>query len=158
MANNYEHYVAYYTAQAEGRGVGESITTGRVRRGDGLGSFLGGLFRKVMPYIKSGASTVGSELLNVGVGLLRDTFKGSDLKSSVKERVTAAGTNLGGKASNKLQSMLGLGYKRKRRTRKRQSAPTKRRKKTPRARSKKTPAARTKKTPRRSRKRDIFGF
>jgi len=145
--NNHGDYCAYYQAQSEGRGVGGVFKGVRSQRGEGLGSFLGGIFRRVMPYIKSGASAIGSELLNTGIGLLRDTLNGKDAKASVQERVTTAGTNLGTKASKNLASMFGMGYKRKARCKKGQSRTAKRQKRS-RATSKK----------RIVRKRDIFGI
>lgn len=111
MNDEYEQYLAYFEAQANGRGVGGTFKSVRLQKGNGIGSFLGGLFRKVLPYIKNGASALGNELLNTGVGLLRDHLKGTDPRTSINERMKMAGTNLGDKASAKLQSMLGLGYK-----------------------------------------------
>jgi hypothetical protein len=110
MNDEYEQYLAYFEAQALGRGVGGTFKSIRLQKGNGIGSFLGGLFRKVLPYIKNGASALGNELLNTGVSLLRDHLKGADPRTSIKDRVKSAGTNLGDKASAKLQSMLGLGY------------------------------------------------
>jgi hypothetical protein len=134
-----ERFYAYYQAQALGRGVGGGLKFTRTQRGNGIGSYFGGLFRRIMPYVKSSLSTVGSELANTGVNILRDYISGKDPKSSINERISTAGTNLSNKASAKLSNMLGLGYKRRRKSPKDQSSLCKRRKKV-------------------LRKRDIFGF
>lgn len=145
MSNADDHHFAYYQAQANGRGVGGGIKFAKTQRGNGIGSFFSGLFRRIMPYIKSGVGAVGSELASSGANILRDVFKGRSTKDSLNERLTDAGTNLGAKASAKVSSMLGLGYKRKRKNGKKQSSSCKRRKK----------AARKIRV---SRKKDIFGF
>jgi len=147
MSEDYTKYIAYFEAQASGSGgVGGNFKSVRLQRGNGIGSFFSGLFRKVLPYLKSGASAVGNELLNTGVSLLKDHLKGADPRTSIKERITNAGSNLGGKASAKFQQMLGLGYKKRKPQSKVQSSLGKRRKK----------AEPLKKTIKR--KRDIFGF
>jgi hypothetical protein len=149
MSDDYGHYLAYFESQANGRGVGGNFKSVRLQKGNGIGSFFGGLFRKVMPYIKSGASALGNELLNSGVGILRDHLRGVDPKASIKTRVNAASTNLGEKASAKLQSMLGLGYKKRHADSKpHSSSDIKRRRVAPGKVSKRKPR----------RKRDIFGF
>jgi hypothetical protein len=147
MSDEYGHYIAYFQSQANGRGVGGNFKSVRLQKGNGIGSFFGGLFRKVMPYITSGASALGNELLNTGVGLLRDHIRGVDPKTSIRERVNAASANLGGKASTKLQSMLGLGYKKRAGTQIAHSTSGHKRRKV---------APQKRKVP--QRKRDIFGF
>jgi hypothetical protein len=117
----------------------------RYQKGNGIGSFFSGLFRKMLPYIKSGASAIGNELLDTSVGLLRDHINNADPRTSIKNRLTSAGTNLSTKASNKLQSMLGLGYKKRKFDKNPHSSPG----------CKKRKVAPSRKT---RRKRDIFGF
>lgn len=117
----------------------------RTQRGNGIGAFFSGLFRRILPYIKGSARAVGSEFASTGANILRDVLDGRATKDSITERITTSGTNLGNKASEKINSMLGLGYKRKRTRAKAQSAACKRRKKVARK-------------PKKSRKRDIFGF
>lgn len=146
MSNGAEQHIAYYQAQANGRGVGGVHKYAKTQRGNGIGSFFGGLFRRIMPYIKSGISSVGSELVSSGANILRDVLKGRDTKDSISERLTNVGTNLGAQASAKVSSMLGLGYKRRRKTVKKQSSSCKRRKKV----ARKPKVSRNKK--------DIFGF
>jgi hypothetical protein len=143
-------YTLYYLRQAEGGYYGDYHTSSQ--KGDGLGSFLGGIFRKIFPLFKSGVGAVGKEALATGVNLLKDVISGRSMKDSVRDRVFQAGTNLSEKAANKMKSMVGSGYKRRKRKRKRQSSTvTKRRKiKTTKKRKRKHSVVR------KSRKRDIF--
>jgi hypothetical protein len=104
-------YTLYYLRQAEGRDHGGSYR-GSSQKGDGLGSFLGGLFRRIFPLLKSGVKTLGTEALSSGIHLLRDVITGKPLKDSVRQRVTEAGTNLTAKAARKVESMVRSGYKR----------------------------------------------
>jgi hypothetical protein len=149
-----EMYVQYYLDQAEGRGIGGNFKGLKGQKGNGLGSFLSGLFRSVFPYIKSGTKTIGNELFNTGVNLLRDNLNGKNFKESLKTRVTEAGNSLTSKAAKKLESMVGSGLKTRKRRRKTQSTIGRKAK-----RSKKQSSKRGK-TKRRKTKRcrkDIFG-
>lgn len=42
----------------------------RYQRGSGLFSALGGLFRTVLPFLKSGAKAIGKEAFKVGANVL----------------------------------------------------------------------------------------
>jgi hypothetical protein len=140
-------YTLYYLNQAQGHYGGSYH--GITQKGDGLGSFLGGLFRRIFPLLSSGAKAVGREALSTGVGLLKDAMNGRSLKESVFDRVTQAGTNLTNKAAKKMESMVGNGYKRGKRKRKAQSqSVAKRRKISNRSR---------KQTKTKRKRRDIFG-
>jgi hypothetical protein len=146
-----EQYTLYYLRQAEGGYYGDYHTSSQ--KGDGLGSFLGGIFRKIFPLFKSGAGAVRKEALSTGVNLLKDVISGRAMKDSVRARVLQAGTNLSEKAANKMQSMVGSGYKRRTRKRKRQSSSvTKRRK----VRATKKTKSKRKRRVKRKKKRDIF--
>ncbi|XP_063994371.1 uncharacterized protein F54H12.2-like [Diachasmimorpha longicaudata] len=63
-------YIAYYANQAGGGTVDRYSDFGRVfvgspyQRGHGIGAFLGGLFRRILPYLGSAARAVGKEALN----------------------------------------------------------------------------------------------
>jgi len=151
-----ERYIAYYTAQA--RGVGGGYKGFRTQKGAGLGSFLASLYRRVMPYISSGAKALGSELLNSGVNILRDGINNKNLKESIGTHLTSAGKNLGEKASSSVQSMLGLGYKRKRGPKAGQSRSNKRPRKTCKKSAKKKKGKKAKKKPPKRKAKDIFGF
>lgn len=108
MGSPYEHY---YSCQA-GSGIGIIYKGVPYQRGHGIGSFLGGLFRSVLPLLKSGARAVGKEALSAGVGLLSDLVSARPLDESIKTRLKTANSNLKRKADEKIDSMMtGSGYK-----------------------------------------------
>lgn len=147
-----DQYTLYYMRQAEGRNGGSFHSP--TMKGDGLGSFLGNLFRRIFPLLSSGAKVVGQEALSTGVGLLKDALNGRSLKESMYDRVSQAGKNLSEKAAKKMEGMVGNGYKRRKRKRKSQSrAASKRRKVSKKPRKKKRSTVNTRKR----KKRDIFG-
>ena len=146
-------YTQYYLRQAEGRYGGDY--RGMTQKGDGLGSFLGGLFRRIFPLVSSGAKAVGREALSTGVNLLRDAISGRSMKESVRERVKQAGSNLTNKAAQKMESMVGSGYKKGKRRRRTQSRANVKRRKVTRKKANKTKKRRIVK--RKSKRRDIFG-
>lgn len=112
--NNICPYQHYYTHQA-GTGIGVIYKGVSHQRGHGIGSFLGGLFRSVLPLFSSGAKVIGKEALNAGVGLLSDMVQAKPLQESVKDRFKEATLNLKRKADDKIDRvMTGSGYKRKR--------------------------------------------
>jgi hypothetical protein len=148
-------YTNYYLRQAAGRDHVEPFRS-YSQKGDGIGSFLGGLFRRVLPLFSSGAKAIGKEALSTGVNLLRDMLSGRPMKESVSSRVTEAGTNLTKKAATKMGSMVGSGYKTRKRKKRSQSRPViKRRKVSRKAIRKKKPKRKPKK--RVKKLRDIFG-
>lgn len=108
----YEHY---YSHQA-GSGIGVIYKGAAYQRGHGIGSFLGGLFRSVLPLLSSGARVVGKEALNAGVGLLSDMVNARPMEDSIKTRLKDATSNLKRKAHDKIDrlNMSGSGYKTKR--------------------------------------------
>lgn len=134
-----DQYFEYYQAQA--RGIGGGFKGVRSQKGSGLGSFLAGIFRKVIPYLKQGAKAFGSELVDTGTNLLRSKLNNEDMGESIDKHLGAAGRNLGSKAALSVKSMLGMGYKKRRSStpahsrgckRPRKKAPAKKkRKKTP---------------------------
>ena len=74
-------YEDYYTKQSGGElpvfyGAG-------TQRGYGIGSVLGGLFRRALPFLKSGAEILGKQALNVAT----DMINGKSFKESAKDRV-----------------------------------------------------------------------
>lgn len=104
----YEHY---YKHQA-GTGVGVIYKGALHQRGHGIGSFLGGLFRSVLPLLSSGAKAIGKEALNAGVGLLKDMAATKPMEESIKNRFKEASSNLKRKADSKIDSLMsGSGYK-----------------------------------------------
>lgn len=117
------HYTAYYTAQiGGGSGIRQVYEGSRYQLGHGgIGSFLSGLFRTVLPYIKSGAWAVGKEAISAGFNVLDDVISGNSIKQSVKNNARQSGINLKNKAARKITEMMGGGYKRRGIKRKRQS-------------------------------------
>lgn len=123
----YDPYVKYYEDQA---GNGINVFRGAsFQRGHGIGGFLGGLFRTVLPLIKSGARAIGKQALSTGVGLLGDVVDKKPFKQSFKSRMSEAGENLKRKAESKVRQMSGSGLKNAKRIRTRHSSLVLRRKK-----------------------------
>lgn len=115
MGCPYEHY---YSHQA-GSGIGIIYKGVPHQRGHGIGSFLGGLFRSVLPLLARGAKVVGKEALNAGVGLLSDVVSARPLDESLKNRLKNVTNNLKRKSDQKIDSLMsGSGYKIKRLNRK----------------------------------------
>ena len=67
-------YEKYYQQQA-GSGIAAIYKGAPYQRGHGIGSFLGGLFRSILPLISTGAKVVGKEAMRAGVGLLNDVIE-----------------------------------------------------------------------------------
>lgn len=112
-------YLHYYSHQA-GTGIGAIYKGAPYQRGHGIGSFLGGLFRSVLPLLKNGAKVVGKEALNAGVGLLSDMLNVQPIDESIRSRFKTATSNLKQKADKKIDSIMnGSGYKIRRQKRKR---------------------------------------
>lgn len=104
-------YENYYAHQA-GSGIGVVYKGAPYQRGHGIGSFLGGLFRSVLPLLSSGAKTVGKEALSAGVGLLSDMVNARPMEDSIKSRLKEVGANLKRKADDRINriNMSGSGY------------------------------------------------
>lgn len=114
MTCPYEHY---YSHQG-GSGIGVIYKGAAFQRGHGIGSFLGGLFRSVLPLLSRGAKVIGKEVLGAGVGLLSDLVSARPMEDSIKSRLKEASSNLKRKVDEKIDriNMSGSGYitKRKR--------------------------------------------
>lgn len=102
-----------------GDGVKYVFIGSRNQRGRGIGSFLGGLFRRTIPLMTKGVKAIGKESLNTGMNVLNDTFiKGQPMSYSLQNRVTEAGNNLSKKLGNKVGKLMrgeGKGRSRRRR-------------------------------------------
>ena len=60
----------------------------RIQRGHGLGSILGGFFRRlVLPFVKNNAKNVLTNAVKTGMEVADDVLEGSSLKESAKRRV-----------------------------------------------------------------------
>ena len=70
------------------------------QRGHGIGSFLGGLFRKILSFLNKGARAVGKEALRAGINVIEDVENNKPLKEAVKSRLVESRGNL--KRKNKL--------------------------------------------------------
>lgn len=113
--NNICPYEHYYKHQA-GSGIGVIYKGAAHQRGHGIGSFLGGLFRTVLPLLSSGAKVIGREAFNAGVGLLSDMVSAKPMDESATNRFKEVTSNLKRKADDKLDKvMMGSGYISKRR-------------------------------------------
>lgn len=70
----------YYLNQA-GSGIGDFYSGPIYQRGYGIGSFLGGLFRSILPLLKKTGVSIGKEVLNSGSNFI------DDLNHSVNPRI-----------------------------------------------------------------------
>jgi len=80
-------YEDYYSRQVGGQ---MPVFIGsRHQRGHGLGSVLGGLFRRfVIPFFRTHGKTLASDALKTGVDVAEDVLGGRTFKESVKKRVS----------------------------------------------------------------------
>lgn len=82
------------------------------QRGHGIGSFLGGLFRSVLPLLTSGAKAIGKEALRGGLHIIEDV-SGNNIpfRDSLRRRAAESGRNLQRKANEKIDLLMnGSGY------------------------------------------------
>lgn len=105
----------YYVGQA---GNGMPYYQGlHLQKGYGIGGFFAKLFRTVLPFLKSGAKTVGKEALRTSTMIANDVLAGENLETAAKTRTKEAGKLLARKALTKADEMIGHGkLKRKRKT------------------------------------------
>lgn len=104
-------YENYYIHQA-GSGIGVIYKGVPYQRGHGIGNFLGGLFRSVLPLLSNGAKAIGKEALSAGVGLLSDMTRARPMDESIKSRLKEISSNLKRRADQKIDklNMTGTGY------------------------------------------------
>ena len=118
-------YLDYYEDQFGGGGSSlKTIYSGaRYQRGRGIGAWLGGLLRGVVPYITQGMKTVGREALRTGMDVYDDVASGNaTFKDSIRARGRESGVRLKRKAKNKIINLMsGNGYKARTAKRRRQS-------------------------------------
>lgn len=100
---------AFYSGPIYQRG------SGSLQRGAGIGSFLGGLFRRILPVVKRGVTAAGREVINSGAHFLNDLNKNVSPCVALKNRSREVVDNLTKKV------MSGEGYKKRSASRKRQS-------------------------------------
>ena len=97
-----------------------------MQKGKGVGSFLKGIYRSVLPLVKKGGKAVGkavgTEALRAGVNILDDITHEKPFKESFRNNIRESGKNTERKAEEKLNNLIAdSGYKTKRRARKQQS-------------------------------------
>ena len=107
-------YETYYTQQQSGSGI-PIFSGSRNQKGHGLGSLLGGLFRKALPMIKKGLATFGKHALKTGLEIANDVVAGDTLKNSAKRRVPEGIKRFATRENFINQSGTGSGPLRKRR-------------------------------------------
>ena len=154
-------YSDYYLTQA-GSGIGQVYSGTNFQKGHGIGSFLSSIFRSIVPLFKSGARAVGKEMLRTGGNIMHDIAMDTSPRESMKRRFGEAGDNIKNKLNNKLDVLVGQGYKKRKITRKAQSKVArssrritkKGRAKTKKSKTKKKKTNKARKTL--SKKRDIF--
>ena len=113
------HYTQYYLHQAGGGGISHYYAGAPYQKGYGIGSWLGGLFRSVLPFLSSGAVAVGKEAARAGSHILADVASGQNFKGSVSKHAEEAVGNLKRKAQAAMQGSGAI--KRRKITRKNQS-------------------------------------
>lgn len=114
-----DYYDEYFDMQMGGArtgygGISHVYIGSPNQRGHGIGSFLGGLFRRIIPLLKRGARAVGKEALRSGINAANDIMEtGMHPKEAFKTRLRESGENLKRKAEEKIETLMqGSGYKR----------------------------------------------
>lgn len=103
----------YYISQA-GSGMGDIYSGPIYQKGYGVGSFLGGLFRSVLPLLKRGGIALGKEVFKGGANFMNDVENNVNARDALNTRSRETLENL------KRKAMFGEGYKTTRRCKKRQ--------------------------------------
>lgn len=106
----------YYLNQAGGGGAGHYYAGSAYQKGYGIGSWLGGLFRTILPLLRSGATAVGKEAVRAGSHVLADVAGGESLRTSARKHIAQAGDNLSGSLKRKADTMSGAGRIKRRKT------------------------------------------
>ena len=79
-------YEDYYTRQSGGE---VPVFYGaRTQRGHGVGSILGGLFRRALPFLSSEANILGQQAMNVASDMIDGKSFQDSAKSRLKEDIT----------------------------------------------------------------------
>ena len=117
-----ERYTKTYTRQSGGE---VPVFYGaRTQRRHGLESILGGLFRRALPFLSSGAKIIGKQAMNVASDMIDGKSFQDSAESRLKEDIKTFVT------SNAIIPQSGSGVRRKRRRQpsRKQSKKTKKRK------------------------------
>lgn len=95
-------------------GIGHIYIGSPYQRGHGgIGSFLAGIFRRVLPLITRGARAVGKEAVRTGFNIMSDVATHNrPINESFRNRMRESGEVLKRKAEEKLDKLMeGSGYK-----------------------------------------------
>jgi hypothetical protein len=149
----------YYFDQALQNGSGGVYQGVLYQRGHGIGSFLSGLFRMVLPMLKQTGSAVGRELLKNASNVLADTDNNISFGDSLKTRGLQSVANAGRRLFSEMSgsgyntNQLGIPVPHSTSGRKRRKTSSKRKKKTSKPKAKKVPR---KKTSKKSKSTNLF--
>lgn len=105
-----------YYANQNGEGMPYYKGVG-YQKGFGIGGFFAKLFRRALPFLVSGAKSVGKEALRVGTRVASDVLAGEKFKTAVESRAKEGGKNLARKAVHKADQMIGRGKNKRKRKR-----------------------------------------
>lgn len=125
-----ERYTDHYLNQAGGgtSAYDSSYVVSSGQRGQGIGSYLGGLMRRALPLIKKGSKTVGREAVRFGVRAAKDHMIDKvPLDDAIASSARESRAHLKRKALKKIATMIGGGYKARRKRKTSQSSRTSRR-------------------------------
>ena len=110
-----DRYDAYFDVQfgGGGGGVGRIYIGAPYQRGHGgIGNFLAGVLRRVLPLLTRGAKAVGKEAMRSGLNVLSDVAtRNTPIGESFRSRMKESGEVLKRKAEEKLDKLMeGSGY------------------------------------------------
>ena len=86
----------------------------RMQRGHGIGSILGGLFRKALPFLKRGGINLGKQLLSSGIDVANDMIDGKKFKDAAIDRLPEGINQFANRMGFNRQSGSGVRTSRKR--------------------------------------------
>ncbi|KAJ8686007.1 hypothetical protein QAD02_021800 [Eretmocerus hayati] len=105
-------YDEYFDAQIGGGtnfldNLGSLCTAESCQRGSGIGGFLGGVYRRVLPILKRRSKAVGKEVMRAGYNIVSDIAHGNiPLRNSIKSRLRESGNALKRQAEQKLNQLF----------------------------------------------------
>lgn len=115
--SDHDIYTEYYISQA-GSGYSNVYAGPIYQKGSGIGSFLGGLFRSILPILKRSTAVVGAELLKSGANVITDLSHNEPPEAIIKKRGKETINNLSRIAGD---HMFGSGYNTRTGVKRRQS-------------------------------------
>jgi len=108
----YDEYYATPKEGGRGGGIPQIFVDSLYQCGHEIGSFFGGLFRKILPYRGKGAHVIGKESLRAGINVIEDVENNTPLKEAMKIRFRESRGNLRRKAEEKINNLIRWsGYK-----------------------------------------------